>query len=462
MFLARFGQSDKIFGVFGSIDRIWSHSLRTSLHIRGTIGPGPAPQLVLVDQAPYRRRLFERYRSIDLDATVDAVGDAGDPLLRAADPLPFDPDVRVVVFCTTDTLVRTLAPVIRHFRDVRILAPILEDAGVRAALERENLPYREHSGSLEDFHWAEVGLTAYDAGYEDRWFVAQCRNAGIPSVCLQEGTNVDFGPYPYRMEWADAVLLQGAYSLKYLDRDLALLTGNPRYDEYRPLPAASDEKVLINSNFLFNAGHEHARRWIEDVVAVVESAGLPYFVSVHPRDATDLTGIEPVVHSSAYSIQEQLAECTLVISRDSSIPHEALLSDRLAIYYNPHNEHERHLNEDDYGLIRKAYDREQLAAALQDCRSAPSPYANEDSLAVLHAYFGPLDGNSHRRVAAAVSCVARAPAGSLPADARRESASIAEWKTRFMRWGRPVVKPYPKLRALWRRVKTLAHPPRYE
>lgn len=368
----------------------------------------------------------------------------------------------MVVFCTTDTLVNTLAPVVRRFREIRILAPILEDAGVRVALERENLPYYEHTDSLEHFRWADVGLMAYDAGYEDRWFVAQCREAGIPSVCLQEGTNVDFGPYPYRMEWADVVLLQGAYSLKYLDRDLALLTGNPRYDDYGPLPPASEPKVLINCNFIYNAGHEHARGWIEDVVAEVESAGLPYFVSVHPRDATDLTGIGPVIRSSAYSIHEQLAQCSLVISRDSCIPYEALLLDRLAIYYNPHGEHERHLNEDDYGLIRKACDRSQLAAAIRDCLAGERPYANGDGQGVLEAYFGPRDGNAHLRVAKAVSMVARAPRSGLPRDARRESLLKARWKTQFMKWGRPKVRPYPRLRAVWRWIKTRAHPPRYD
>ena len=454
--------SRPIHGHFGA------NSLRAPLHIRGTIGPSDAgAQLVLVDDAPCRQRLFARYRDLILDDGIALADVDGDSVLANASNLPLNEDAKVVVFCTTDTFVKSLAPVIRHFKNVRVLAPTFEEAGVRAALEREGLRWEEHGASLEPFEWADVGLTACDSDYEDRWFVAQCRAAGIPSVCLQEGTNVDFGPYPYRMEWADVALLQGAYSLKYLNRRLALLTGNPRYDAYGALPPAPEEKVLINCNFIFNAGHEHARGWMEDVIAEVEAAGLPYFVSVHPRDATDLTGIEPIVRSSAYSINEQLAQCSLVISRDSCIPYEALLSDRLAIYYNPHGEHERHLNEDDYGLIRKAYSRDELAAAIRDCRNGARPYATSDGRGVLEAYFGPLDGNAHRRAATAVLAVAVLAAAAadrslIPNDARRESLLKAQWKTQFMKWGRPRVKAFPWLRALWRWIKTHAHPVRYD
>ncbi len=395
----------------------------------------------------------------------DAVeSDSGSPEAGSFRSAPsntsFD-DVRLLVYCSVDTHVKTLAPVIRRFKHYRILAPVLEDGGVRAALDREKLCWEDHSAAPGAFRWANVGICACDWGYEERWFVAQCRSLGAPTLCLQEGTNVDFGPYPYRMEYADAVCLQGAYALKYLDRDLAFLTGNPRYDTYESIPAPPRETVLINSNFLFNQGHDRGRAWVDEVIAAVNDLGLDYFISVHPRDSSDLSGLENVAPSGAYAVADQLRDCSMVVSRDSSLPYEALLCNRHAIYFNPFDERERYLNEDEYGLIRKTHARKELTNAIRGCARLKGPREDEEHSTTLEAYFGPLDGEACHRVARAIATVALLDKDLLPRDARSDRAAVARMKTDFMRWARPRVKEYPRLRAAWRRVRTSVHPPRY-
>lgn len=435
--------------------------MRETLEIVGDpSGRSGGPRLVLVDDACYRREAFERYRTISTGRGVETLGgeDCGGVLRGRAEGKPRE-GVRALFFCTVDTHVKTLAPVIRQFESYRALAPILEEGGARSAFEREGLRWENHGPSFAPFRWADVGICACDWGYEDRWFIAQCRKAGIPSVCLQEGTNVDFGPYPYRMEYADMVMVQGAYSLKYLNRKLAFMTGNPRYDAYAALARPQGEKVLINSNFLFNQGHDRGRAWVERVISAVESLGLDYFISAHPRDASDLTGLGPIVRSGAYSIFDQLRDCSMVVSRDSSIPHEALLCNRHAIYFNPFGEMERHLNEDDYGLIKKARDAERLCAAIQSCLGAPGPRESTGGGAVLEAYFGPLDGLAHARVANAIALAASLSQWELPGDGRRDALAVARWRTAIMRQGRRWIRPYPRLRSLWRWIKTTAHPP---
>ncbi|MCH7910797.1 MAG: hypothetical protein IIB38_14425 [Candidatus Hydrogenedentes bacterium] len=433
------------------------------------LGPGDtlrngSPGIVLMDDQWYAQDLFTKYHErLELAPGIEPFQKGsrlGFQLTRERreelDQLNVA-QAHVLFYVSNDTHVKTCAPIARRCQSFTFVVPAVADSGATPALIREGLPFEVCNRSMEVLDRAELAVVGNDWGFEERLFLQYCRRRDIPTVCLQESTNVDFGPHPYRMQWADYVFAQGPYSLKYLSRKLYFLTGNPRYDDFESSPPPASPMVLINSNFMYGHGTQWARAWIEEVVETVKAQGLPFRISAHPRDCANLTGLENVVPSSAYTIRDQIRNATLLISRFSSLPYEALLLNRHAVYYNPFGEPERHLNEDNSGLIHKCYSRAELDTCLKSLVVEPPLAENNGKVHAAYSdFFTRVDGLSSQRVLRALSLIARFRERYPADDARKESYLKARNKMLFIKTLRPPVQRLPWARSLWQTVKKVS------
>jgi len=278
----------------------------------------------------------------------------------------------------------------------------------------------------------------------------------VPTLSLQEAVNVDFDGSPQRMRWADSVCLSGPQALRYLAREVSFLTGNPRFDGYTPMPPPTNTLVLINCNFILGIGGERGPAWMDQVVGAVRGLGLDYRITKHPRDDTDLSNYSNVTPSGAYKVRDQLAVCSVLVSRDSSLPYEALLTGRPVIYFDPFHEKERTLREDDSGLIQKCDTIEGLCDALHAAirLSALSAHgeATDDPYTFLFTEPGV---GATERVVTALHALTRWPDCYRTADALEElgtRAALRDWAELRLR---PRLRRIGPLRQLWRAARRM-------
>lgn len=301
--------------------------------------------------------------------------------LPAPDPQqPFARGTVLFVPCN-DTHVKMLLPIAQEIPNRMFLCirgengpKYLEEHGEpHQAMELrlfQSARYQEPLGNL----FRDLNVTAVVFGNDwvgENWRICLlARRFGIPSICIQEGPQ-DYeleGGWQHQMEYADYIFSQGLVTLQYLETQRFYVSGNPRLTAYHPLPLPEPPQVLINSNFTYGV-HEDARdTWVADCVEACAQNGVEYFISQHPRDMGNLSKYR-VIKSDAFKLPEQMAQASVVITRFSQLVHEAMLSGRQVIYYNPHGEVKRTHTEDRSGGFFHAHDldslRGQLAAAVQ-------------------------------------------------------------------------------------------------
>jgi hypothetical protein len=367
-------------------------------------------------------------------------------------PMP-ELGAHVLFFATDDTHVNTMLRIARHCPKHTILVHETLDLHARGALDRVGVEYTVHRGAMPEFEFADIAVLGNDVGWEERLFILRCRKRGIPTVSLQEATNVDFDGPPWRMQWTDMTFVQGTYALRRHRRQLMVLTGNPRFDDVSPIPLPEQPRVLINCNFTFGIGNAWGRAWLDQVIDTAKALGIPYAVTVHPRDETDLTGVEHVLPSNAFKVHEQLAASTILVSRDSSLPYEAALMGRHAVYYNPFHEPEYWLNHDDTGLIRQCDSPEGLSEVLSELVARPA--RSEDADDALREIFTGIDGTNHLRVVQGLEVVLRHGDDWKPRDARAHGYGYTWLQMQLQNVWRPRLRKLTPLRVVWKASKWL-------
>lgn len=265
-------------------------------------------------------------------------------------------DIKVAFLASSDTHVAFMIKLARAIPNHIFLIPerSCKDDGAAAALEREGKPFIEihykatECRELTDFQ-PQFIYTATDWTSE---FIAVQRiiqGTAIKTVALQEG------PEDWHMKFlsnhqlkvlnhyrnADVFFSQGSRTMFFIRPQYFAITGSPKIDQVEDSPLPEKPKVLINCNFTYlstKPPYESKREmWMESVLRVCKEIGIDYFISKHPRD--DSVWDDPnLVHSNAYTIKQQIKECSISVSRFSSIPFETLAQSRKAIYYNVHLE----------------------------------------------------------------------------------------------------------------------------
>jgi hypothetical protein len=420
--------------------------------------PAEGPSLVLLDDRAYPAELFAPVaREVDAGRGIECYSSETGPEFRLNHPQLVNSvrqlDAHALFFVDTDTDVKTQAPIARKCPHALFILHRGQDDSAERALLAEGFAF-ERNVPGSPVPKADVALLSSDWSVARREFIRRCRARGVPTLCLQEAVNVDFDGPLRRMQWADCVTVSGVHALRYLRRQVTFLTGNPRFDGYRRLPIPARPLVLINCNFILGLGGERGPGWMEQVLGVVRELGVDFRITKHPRDDTDLTGVENVLPSGAYKVAEQLAACSVLVSRDSSLPYEAMLTGRPVIYFDPYHEKERTLREDDSGLIRKCDTVEALRMALQD--SLNGSLAKSVTGTGFDSYtfiFTEPGAGSARRVLLALDTLARHRDVYRTSDARIDSgfdAAVREWTELRLR---PQLRKIAPLRAVWRAAR---------
>jgi glycosyltransferase involved in cell wall biosynthesis len=196
----------------------------------------------------------------------------------------------------------------------------------------------------EDTEWtAEIAaiVTLNDWGEEPHAAIVAANHFGTPTFAKVEGVQ-DFDDVdvprtrnPYRT--ASHVLCQGSNDEKALSGQAdTYVVGNSRLEsiwQLTPQPSKRDLAV-VNLNFTWGVLEEAREMWVESVVAATKDLSYPTVFSIHPAEKNRPSGVE----TSELPMRHLLTQATVLISRFSTVPFEAMARGVPFIYHNPHNE----------------------------------------------------------------------------------------------------------------------------
>jgi hypothetical protein len=173
-------------------------------------------------------------------------------------------------------------------------------------------------------------------GYGD--VVAAAKARGIPTFAKVEGaqdfddidTGQDRRPYTH----ADHILCQGQNDFDALTGS-RFIVGSTRLERLWSAPPAPrpPARAIINVNFTYGVLDSARELYTESAIEGCEIAGIPYTLAIHPAEYAIKTA-----HTSTIPISRLLDVGTVLISRFSTVPFEAMARDIPFIYHNPHGE----------------------------------------------------------------------------------------------------------------------------
>lgn len=345
-----------------------------------------------------------------------------DCLRAAADTVPGPNSGHPVLFFpTTDIIAKMFLKIAEHCQNAVYAAPVKWKEGAVERLRESGTAFVMNHARLLDEIAPSVVVFGNDWSDEEMDLIAAARSRGIPTACIQEGCLDWSGPFE-RMQWCDYPFVQGALTLNYLNRESYFGTGNPRFDSLTAVPLPAHPMVMINSNFTYGVCEDEREPWIEAVTSACRQLGVEYFICQHPRDTGTFPG-HPSRRSGPDLIHGYLEECSVLVTRFSTIVYEAMLLDRAVIYFNPHSEEMATFNEDRTGALLKANDQPTLLTALS------AALANEESTRAarrgfLRLHCGSLDGRAAERCATALSLLGTYGQPALDARKRRSAMQL--------------------------------------
>jgi hypothetical protein len=241
-------------------------------------------------------------------------------------------------YAHSDTLANSISKIISELNKdhIRIYTPIYSKEGAEQFFLKKGISYEKYSFiKLKQFN-PDALILLNDWSKESRRIIAHCHLLQIPVICIQESI-IDFGDQFKRMEHADYVFIQGAQTVNELNRERYFITGNPRYCQSQ-ISKNDNNYILINCNFTYQIFENVREQWIADIIQILEKKKNNYLITQHPRDKADLSNYKNVIQSASHLVEEQLQNCKFLITRFSSLIHEAIVLKKPVIYYNPHHE----------------------------------------------------------------------------------------------------------------------------
>jgi len=171
-------------------------------------------------------------------------------------------------------------------------------------------------------------------------FVQACRELGITTMGKVEGAQ-DFWDsdtpeqrLPYRS--LDLVLCQGQFDSDALaDRETSVV-GSTRLERlwWAPHATTAEPLAVINLNFVYGVRTADRKLWLETAIEGCDLAGLPYVISLHPAEKARVDS----PRATSISASRLLPRATVLISRFSTMPFEAMARGVPFVYHNPHGE----------------------------------------------------------------------------------------------------------------------------
>jgi hypothetical protein len=315
----------------------------------------------------------------------------------------FQPERPVAFFVSNDTIARMMVSVVKNFSAPSFFVlPNTKNEGALDVIRSENLPFEINRPGLLASKYPSVVVLGNDWGWEEKQLVKSAAQLKIPSVCIQEGC-LDWQEKSKRMQWATFSLVQGPITIKYLPRNVYFITGNPRFDSLAQTPLPVSQVVMINSNFTYGIFEEQRDRWLADVTSACCQVGFDFFISQHPRDGQKIDHY-PVKQSNVGIVHSHISDCSILVSRFSTVVYEAALMGRHVIYYNPHGETMQLFNDDDTAGIYKAYCLDELLLIFEKIKNeAELNKVARKNFNLLHC--GNQDGNASKRCANSIGAI---------------------------------------------------------
>lgn len=169
--------------------------------------------------------------------------------------------------------------------------------------------------------------------------VVAANEAGIPTFAKVEGAQ-DFHDVdtpeprrPYRT--AGHILCQGVNDHEALSGQRSIV-GSTRLERlwFAPPTAALTELAVINLNFTYGVLTSERTKWLRTAIDGCDAAGMPFVISLHPAEKAR----SPHPNATAVGISRLLQRATVLISRFSTAPFEAMARGVPFLYHNPHGE----------------------------------------------------------------------------------------------------------------------------
>lgn len=359
--------------------------------------------------------------------------------ISATFPLKPKKNLHLTFFPSNDTHVKLFLPLLKFLSGYIFLVPREKEEGAKELLEKYRINWQTYSKKrLYDFK-PDALVLGNDWGLEEKLAVEEARRNNIPTICIQEGP-LDFAlDGPHRMGWADFAFMQGPIMTKYLHRSLYFITGNPRFDKLSELNKEKGNKVMINLNFTYGIEEGAKDYWLQDVVSACKDVNLPFFISQHPRDRSQLNNL-PIEKSNAEVIHKHFQKSTVLISRFSTLIYEALLAGRRVIYYNPHGEEMRIFNEDESRGIYRAYNKDGLKSLLSRIKEREEKRGDRERFIRLHCVAA--DGKSSERNFQALRIIPSFYESKLSTDYYRKNFIYLKTKYLVAPFLRPLFRPF--------------------
>ncbi len=259
---------------------------------------------------------------------------------------------RIAFLASNDTHVQFMQKLSKYFDDYIYIIPNVayKDEGAKKRLEELNEKYIEihiKDKECKQLHEFEPDIIFSAADYTSDYKAVKrvMKRSKAKFVALQEGPQdwhiktINKGKLIVLNHYrnADIIFSIGARTFHYIRPKYFSVTGNPKMPTMGNYSLPNKPKVLINCNFTYlqsKPSYEGKRQlWMESVLRVCKKIGIEYVISRHPRDDSEWPG-EPIISSNAYKIKDQMMDCSVCVSRFSSLVYEAASYGRMSIYYN--------------------------------------------------------------------------------------------------------------------------------
>ncbi len=240
-----------------------------------------------------------------------------------------------------------------HLAEVTPLARELERRGIPCRVAIGQSPWSRTWQSLasEDLEVFELPspddiadqvsavLVMKDTGSLGPW-VDRCRELGLVTIGKVEGAQ-DFWDAdtpedrrPYRN--LDLVLCQGQFDAEALAGTTTEIVGSTRLERlwWAPPVEAAEPLALINLNFVYGVRTADRKLWLDTAIQGCDLAGIPYVISTHPAEKSRIDSDR----ITSISASRLLPHATVLISRFSTMPFEAMARGVPFVYHNPHGE----------------------------------------------------------------------------------------------------------------------------
>lgn len=241
-----------------------------------------------------------------------------------------------------------------HVEELAVLASELESRGrrtvflisdrrwedARRALRRVDRPVYACPEPGEWVASAAAHVTLNDWGERYRDVVVAAKAHAVPTFGKVEGVqdfddaDVHWDRHAY--ETVDHVLCQGRNDAEAIRNESCHVVGSSRLERIWNAPPRrhAGDLVAVNLNFTYAVLEDEREDWLGAVRHACADAGLPIAVSLHPQERprpgdADITA-DPMRHL--------LTRASVLVSRFSTVPFEAMARGVPFVYFNPHGE----------------------------------------------------------------------------------------------------------------------------